>query len=103
MERFFRRLALCIAVTSASLLSGCIDPIPVVAPKSGQVDTQMPVVPAQRIVVPVAVPVVPRVVPPLVVPEQVVPANTCNLFGTDCPSQNGGSGGDDGGGIEPWE
>ncbi len=29
MERLFRRLALCIAVTSASLLSGCIIPVPV--------------------------------------------------------------------------
>lgn len=28
MERLFRRLALCIAVTSASLLSGCIIPVP---------------------------------------------------------------------------
>jgi hypothetical protein len=28
MERYSRRLALCIAVTSASLLSGCIVPIP---------------------------------------------------------------------------
>ena len=97
MERLSGRLAVCIAIVSVSLLSGCVVPIPAPLPKPDRIVTQVPIVPVQPVVTPVVAPVVPRISPPPVVPPPVVPVNNCNIFGTDCPVQDGDGGGDGGG------
>lgn len=98
MERFAGRLALCIPVTFASLLTGCIIPIPLAATPQSVAPATTPVSVAPIRVVPILAPIVPRA--PTPVPTlPVIPVTTCNIFNTACPTTGGGDGGDDGGGV----
>ena len=102
MARFPRRLSFYAAVSSFSVLSGCITPIPKVAPEPVVVVAPVVPVPVAPIrVAPIAAPVVPRNPAP-VVPSPIVPTTTCNIFNTGCPTSNGGGG--DGGELPPdWQ